>query len=258
MKSHRSLMVHKAEYVTQVKAIVEQYKNPAFPDEVGQFIRPINHNYAYGINRLAMVADLKYLYDKLYNGDFMRFYESTRKGSWIYQKNAEDFVKEFHAKVKYAIAAIPSNSDELCVLYVEYLMRDQELVLQAGNTTHIFLWVVMLLCFTAMFGLNLKFFGWLMAIGIGLSEFAGYFGAVSGSSIISFMFVGAVFFGAWTLKGLRLPQVLAIAVVALIFIAPLVQDPPLAQNLFLSGKSVAHVYHFQGFFWGGMCVKYLL
>ena len=250
-------MVHKAEYVTQVKAIVEQYKNPAFPDEVGQFIRPINHNYAYGINRLAMVADLKYYTEKLYNGDFKRFYNETRSGSWLLQQNADDFVKEFHAKVKYAIAAIPSNSDELCVLYVEHMMRDQEHLLEAANKQHILTWVFVLLCFGAMFGLNVKLLGLLVGVGILSSELTGYFGSISGSSIISFMFIGAVFFGAWKVKGLRLPQVLAIAVVSFLFIWPLVNDPPTAKSYFLSGRYTAHVAHYQGFYLGYLCVKYM-
>jgi hypothetical protein len=249
-----------------VKELLRQYADPKFPDTVGKFFRPIHHNYLYGVTKEEVVARfLKHCIDM--GRDILSLYKSFLVKGWINPSIQAEFEKAMTAKARFGPDVMEGltrdllNNGECVVLFAEYNMRDQGQMMDLGNKAHLYSWVVIALVFVAAFGFNmsaLKNAGWLILTGASVTEFWSYIQGLSGTSIIGFEFMGAVFFKLLYLKKWQWQHWLAMVTTVIQWFSPLYTDPPLREALFLRGKSVLHLAHYVGTIIGWVMVRFIL
>ena len=259
MLSHRRLFSHPKAIQDKAKAMVAAYGDPSFPEQVGVFIEPFSHNYGYGIRRTSQVAQtLSTL--KQREVPFPVLYDDMFSKMWLDQHKRAAFEKLYTQRAVFGPVSRefvginpPTNLDELIVLFAEHSMQDQMILFGAGNKTHVFNWIFILAIFFVIFGPSwnsVELMLWLFLVGIIVTESVSRILPVTGSSIISFMFIGANWFGSWGMKGWGWLKICLFALSNYLFVAPLITDPPRAATFFLIGKSTGHMYHYLGFFLG--------
>jgi hypothetical protein len=263
MLSHRRLFSHPKAIQDKAKAMVAAYADPSAPEKVGVFFAPFSHNYGYGLDRTAQVAQTLAMMKLTIPPLFPVAYDETLSKSWHDQHKRAAFEKLYLQRAVFGPVSQemslvitvnpPTNEDELIVLFVEHSMQDQMVLFGPGNKTHVFNWIFVLAIFFAIFGPSwnsVELMLWLFLVGIIISESFSAILPVMGSSIIMFMFIGANWFGSWGMKKWDWIQMILFALTNYMFLGPLIVDPPLPSKLFLIGKSTGHFYHYIGFFLG--------
>ena len=254
---HRSLISHAPDIRKKAELLVHTYGSPdqkLYPDTIGQFWEPFHHNYAYGITKIQIVANIL---NAMKVGDVQNFalwYDSHMKDTWNDVNEKQHFEAWFKNNVRWGPnVQFPNirdivNQDQVIVTYGEHKMIDTEPIYNAGNTGHLITYATNLMTMFFIFGFNstMNIALWLLVLGIAVTEGLSQVIPVSGSSVIGFELTGAILMGLWQYKSWGVFNWLTFLWNTYSFFAPMIMDPPLKSFYFLFGKTVVHVAHYIG------------
>ena len=241
---HRRLITHpkdiqaKAERLTHTYGSLDKW---AYPDTIGEFWTPFHHNYAYGLSKIQVVANLLADMKVTSASAFLVFYNDYLQDSWVDEER-----KKTYENLVTAMGGM--DSDQSLVLFAEHFMNDQKKIIDDSNTWHLIFHAINAYTLLSIFGfdMTMNITLWILLSGIVVSEAMSKTMPVSGSSIISFEVTGAVFLGMMFMKRWNMLQTFTFALTVYAFLAPLIEDPPLMSKYFLVGKSILHLAHFVG------------
>ena len=263
---HRSLISHEPEIQQMAEVLVHTYgTHGIYPDTVGEFWEPFHHNYAYGMTKIQVVANILNAMKVGDIGNFALWYDKHMKGDWRTEIEGNGFETWFRANAQWgANVPFPNirdlvNQDQIIVRFAEHKMLDQEELLNAGNTAHLLTYGISLFTMFFIFGFNvtMNITLWLVVLGVVVSEGMSRLIPVSGSSVISFEVTGAILMGMWQKKSWGVFDWFTFLFNLYAFFAPLIIDPPLPSKFFLVGKSIMHVAHYVGTAIGVVVVKFV-
>ena len=274
-KGRRRLYTFPPEILAEADKLIAQYgiKSDVFPDMVGIEFAPFGtHNYAYAMSVKETVAatlfNLKTISEL--SGKFVTLFDKVHAKSWQQQKVLDEFEAEFKKKAKYVdyaddpIALITGqraiqNQDEIIVLFAQYKVLDSEPIIALINNTHLITWGVIISTLLWTFGLTKGFtlLFWIILLGIIATEIGTKFWLVTGSSLISFMVYGVIFWGQIWMKSWGWIDLFSFLSNTYQIVSPMIADPPLPSRFFMYGKLVFHGAHHLGILLGSLVWKFV-
>ena len=192
------------------EALVQRYKSTGRPEQVGKIVKPLFHNYLYGITRTALVERITHMVKR--EGKSLNDIWKSQK--WISQKHKED---------ARSLARMGLNMDEWVVRFSEILMLDIKTVYEPSNNGAFIGLPIDLGLFYYVFGFDWKLLGSAVLAGVGFSEVSHFWKETCGLSVVNFTLYGVMLQQLYSRK--KLVSVVG-AILAALTLIPLYADPP--------------------------------